>query len=275
MLKLSFEKIRILFVHIFVFFGIFYFLVHPFTMVLFWFESKNISYSYELFHKILNDRIIETFNFNMLGMSIWLTLFGGILGLISGLIWIQFKMKTRIIKKQEHLLKRDVQNLIELGENDRIEFKASIRYDYFRNEVNRELEIVIAKTIVGFMNSNGGKLLIGVDDKGEILGLENDYKTLKHWNKDGFERKLFEIISLKIGNEFCYNIHISFYHFNQSDICLVDIDPSLIPVYLIDHKNTTFYLRIGNSTNPLTVKETVEYLESKKSQTIKNKQVLN
>ncbi|MDO1499430.1 putative DNA binding domain-containing protein [Winogradskyella maritima] len=29
--------------------------------------------------------------------------------------------------------------------------------------MNKQLEFVIAKTIAGFMNTNGGKLLIGVD----------------------------------------------------------------------------------------------------------------
>jgi Predicted transcriptional regulator containing an HTH domain and an uncharacterized domain shared with the mammalian protein Schlafen len=70
--------------------------------------------------------------------------------------------------------------LIENGENEQIEFKSSIRYDYFRKTTNRELELVIAKTIVGFMNAKGGKLILGVDDDGNILGLEKDFKTLKH-----------------------------------------------------------------------------------------------
>jgi predicted HTH transcriptional regulator len=41
-------------------------------------------------------------------------------------------------------------------------------------------------TIAGFMNKNGGILLIGIDDNGKILGLKNDMETLKKKNVDGF-----------------------------------------------------------------------------------------
>jgi predicted HTH transcriptional regulator len=42
------------------------------------------------------------------------------------------------------------------------------------------------------MNSEGGTLFIGVYDQGNVIGLENDYKTLKNerQNSDGFELEL-------------------------------------------------------------------------------------
>ncbi|WP_163769896.1 AlbA family DNA-binding domain-containing protein, partial [Proteus mirabilis] len=87
--------------------------------------------------------------------------------------------------------------------NEYTEFKSSLRYDYAKKNTNKELEIVIAKTIAGLMNANGGKLIIGISDKGEILGLENDYFTLKHKNRDGFERRVYEIVNQYLGVEFC------------------------------------------------------------------------
>lgn len=203
---------RIIATHIFIGSSIFYFLVHPFTMVLYWFEVNNMSYSYSLFSNVFVERLKSTFSFNMIGMGIWLAIFGGILGLISGVNWILYKKKSTLIKKQENLLKRDIQNLIESGESDRLEFKSSIRYDFVKKETNKNLEIVIAKTIAGFMNANGGKLIIGVDDHGEILGVEKDFNTLKHKNKDGFERRIYEIVSALIGHKFCFNIHVAFYN---------------------------------------------------------------
>ena len=44
--------------------------------------------------------------------------------------------------------------------------------------VNKKLEEVILKTVAAFANSQGGTLLIGVDDEGTILGLEQDYLSL-------------------------------------------------------------------------------------------------
>lgn len=244
--------------------SIFYFLVHPFTMVLYWFEYSHTTFSTSLFLEILNEHFLKSFSFNMRGMSASLMLLGSVLGLVSGFFWIKLKKKNNIIGTQRRLLQRDIAEIIADGENEKIEFKSSIRYDYFRKCANRELEIVIAKTIVGFMNAKGGKLIIGVDDDGNVLGLEKDFKTLKHKNKDGYEREIFRIISTQLGHEACFSNHISFYVINEKDICVIDIEPSKEPVYVNDGTITTFYVRTGNATYPLTVKETVNYLKTQK-----------
>ena len=258
-------KIKIIFIHLLLGVGVFYFLVHPFTMVLYWFEYSNTPFATSLFLEILNERFLESFSFNMKGMSTLLTLLGGILGLVSGFFWSQLKKKDSLINVQQRLLQRDIAEIIADGENEKVEFKSSIRYDYFRKATNRDLEIVIAETIVGFMNTKGGKLIIGVDDEGNTLGLENDYKTLKHKNKDGYERAIFRIISTQLGHEACFSNHISFYVINEKEICVVDIEPSKEPVYVNDGTSTTFYVRTGNATYPLTVKETVDYLKTQKT----------
>jgi len=229
-------KLKILFIHLLLGAGIFYFLVHPFTMVIYWFEFSNTAFSFPLFQQVLEGRFVESFTFDMQGMGGLLTLLGGFLGVISGLFWINLKKKNEIIDTQHRLLVRDIEELIQAGENERVEFKSSIRYDYYRKTTNRELEVIIAKTITGFMNAKGGKLIIGVDDDGNILGLEKDYKTLKHKNRDGYERAVFRIISTQLGHEFCFSNHISFYTIEEKDVCVVDIEPSNEPVYVSDEK---------------------------------------
>tara|TARA_R110001583_G_scaffold179370_1_gene336173 strand:+ start:22 stop:804 length:783 start_codon:yes stop_codon:yes gene_type:complete len=256
-------KIKTILIHLLLGTGVFYFLVHPFTMVLYWFEYSSTPFSTSLFLEILNKRFIESFSFNIRGMSSLLTLLGSVLGLISGFFWSKLKKKNTIISMQKRLLQRDITEIIADGENEKVEFKSSIRYDYFRKGTNRDLELVIAKTIVGFMNTDGGKLIIGVDDDGNTLGLENDFKTLKHKNKDGYEREIFRIISKQLGHKACFSNHVSFYNLNEKEICVVDIEPSKEPVYVNDGTSTTFYVRTGNATYPLTVKETVDYLKTK------------
>tara|TARA_R110002049_G_scaffold30224_2_gene102790 strand:+ start:368 stop:1150 length:783 start_codon:yes stop_codon:yes gene_type:complete len=257
-------KIRIIFIHLLLGAGVFYFLVHPFTMVLYWFEYSHTPFSTSLFLEILSKRFLESFSFNMWGMGGLLTIFGSVLGVFTGLTWIHLKKKDSLIGTQQRLLQKDIVQLIENGENEWVEFKSSIRYDYFRKITNRDLELVIAKTIVGFMNAKGGKLIIGVDDDGNTLGLEKDFKTLKHKNRDGYEREIFRIISTQIGHEACFSNHISFYVVNEKEICVIDIEPSKDPVYVNDGTGTTFYVRTGNATYPLTVKETVDYLKTQK-----------
>ena len=256
-------KIKIILIHLLLGTGVFYFIVHPFTMVLYWFEYSNTPLSTSLFIDTLNKNFLKSFSFEMRGMSTLLTLFGSALGLVSGFFWSQLKKKDNLINVQQRLLQRDITEIIEDGENEKVEFKSSIRYDYLRKVTNRDLELVIAKTIVGFMNTKGGKLIIGVDDDGNTLGLENDFKTLKHKNKDGYEREVFRIISKQLGHKACFSNHVSFYNLNEKEVCVVDIEPSKEPVYVNDGTSTTFYVRTGNATYPLTVKETVDYLKTK------------
>jgi len=242
---------------------IFYFLVHPFTMVIYWFEFSQTDFSFPVLWSVLKPRLAESFTFHMLGMGSSIMVFGGILGFVFGFIRINIKNKDYQINKQEHLLKKDILKLIERGESEWVEFKSSIRYDYTRKETNRELESVIAKTLAGFMNAKGGKLIIGLQDNGNILGLANDYKTLKHKNRDGFERRIYEFISNFLGQQASFNVHILFYNFDDKEICMVDIDPSKQPIYLTQKDKTTFYVRTGNATLPLSVKDTVNYLEDR------------
>ncbi|WP_082422421.1 helix-turn-helix domain-containing protein [Aquimarina longa] len=259
------SNIKTILIQMVIWSGIFYFLVHPFTMVLYWFEFNNTLFSFSLFWDVLEPQFLKSFTFNMRGMSLMLTVLGAFLGLLSGLFFTTLRRKNRLIGTQQRLLIRDIKELIHDGENERVEFKSSIRYDYYRKITNRELELVIAKTIVGFMNAKGGKLVLGVDDDGNILGLENDFKTLKHKNRDGYEREIFRIISTQLGHEACFSNHISFYVVNEKDICVIDIETSKEPVYVKDGTSTTFYVRTGNATYPLTVKETVDYLKTQKT----------
>jgi ATP-dependent DNA helicase RecG len=58
-----------------------------------------------------------------------------------------------------------IENLLEQQEGTRLEFKAT---------VNKE---AIAKTIAAFINTQGGDLLIGVEDNKKIVGVENAEKV--------------------------------------------------------------------------------------------------
>jgi predicted HTH transcriptional regulator len=65
------------------------------------------------------------------------------------------------------------------------------------------LKKVILKTVVAFMNSYGGTLIIGVEDNGTVCGIEGDFETFrdrKCW--DGWSQHLVNIIREHIGTEF-------------------------------------------------------------------------
>jgi predicted HTH transcriptional regulator len=157
----------------------------------------------------------------------------------------------------------EILKLISRRESATLEFKSSVRWDYRQNKLNKELEKVIVKTIAGFFNVTGGKLLIGIDDEGAVLGLKNDYQTLKKKDSDGFELLITQLISTYIGKEFCLYIHTSFHDVNGEDICLVDVEASPKPAYIHEGNDVRFFIRTGGSTQLLNAKEVTEYVSSR------------
>jgi hypothetical protein len=135
-----------------------------------------------------------------------------------------------------------VDRLLQEGENEDVEFKASIRWDYKERKVNKELEYAIAKTIAGFMNSRGGTLLIGVTDEKTPVGLEMDYRTLKKQNSDGFILHLIQILNNYLGKEYSASLSANIIHFKGKDICRIEVLPSNKPVYVVrDGQEEFFY----------------------------------
>ena len=106
------------------------------------------------------------------------------------------------------------------------------------NSSPKIIEKAIAKTIASFMNGEGGVLFIGVDDQGSILGLGEDYKTLKKQDSDGFEIELRQSVEKytknKAANEF---FKVKFHNLDGQK-----------PVFIYDEggKQQECYVRIGN-----------------------------
>ncbi|NPD45212.1 helix-turn-helix domain-containing protein [Lentimicrobium sp. S6] len=147
--------------------------------------------------------------------------------------------------------------LITLGENDHLEFKSSFRWDYQLSVVNKELEGVIAKSIAAFSNARGGTLLIGVDDDGNVLGLEKDINTLKRKDLDFFENTLRAFLNKSFTVSFVtQNLEIKFPVIDQKAICRINVSASQDPIFIEITKNSKkserFYLRSGNTSQEIT-----------------------
>ncbi len=97
---------------------------------------------------------------------------------------------------------RSLDDLIAAGESAKIEFKSTLRWDVRENRVNKELQKVIAKTVAGLLNSEGGTLVIGVTDDGEVYGIETDVNSLGRKDLDGFFQSLVQTLDNYLGSEF-------------------------------------------------------------------------
>lgn len=153
--------------------------------------------------------------------------------------------------------------LIATGENQSVEFKASLQWDYRQEKRNKDLHEPIMKNLAAYMNTVGGALLIGVDDDGVILGLEPDYNTMGKKNSDGFELNFNNAFNKMIGAENRQYVDISFHTLKGKEICVLRTLPSLDPVFLTYKGEELFYIRTGNASQPLTVSKASRYIQTR------------
>ena len=126
----------------------------------------------------------------------------------------------------------DILEEIKKGENKRLELKEKL-------PSNEKL----AKTIIAFSNTSGGKLVIGVNDNREIVGIDED-KIFE------YEEKISSII-----NDLCYPTILPEIYAQNIDgkvVLVVEVfRGSLLPYYLKNKgKLKGTYIRVG-STNRL------------------------
>ncbi|MCP4903074.1 MAG: ATP-binding protein, partial [bacterium] len=150
------------------------------------------------------------------------------------------------------------------GESARVEFKSTARWDLKQAKKNPVIEEMVLKTVAGFLNAEGGTLLIGVDDAGSAVGLELDYKTLgKKKNRDGFELFLTGLLLGKLGKDLSPCLSVTFHVLGGKDICRVEVSPAPRPTFVPEKDNEVFYLRTSNSTRKLTAKELLDYAKGR------------
>ncbi len=152
-------------------------------------------------------------------------------------------------------------DLLKGAENEHVEFKSSIRWDYFTSRVNKSLDRAIVKTIAAFLNSQGGILLIGVDDERNILGIEKDIQTLTRKNEDGYIQFVMSLIADRIGVEYMAFVRVSLDTIDGKRLCIVHVTRSPQPVFIREGEHRDFYARIGNMTRMLNPEETLKYIQ--------------
>ena len=125
----------------------------------------------------------------------------------------------------------DLKHIIAQGENSGIEFKSV--------DVRAES---IAKEIVAFANSNGGIIIIGVEDDKTISGIKKD-KYLEEWIMNIARNNINPSINLE-----CQEIHYA-----DKIVSIVTVPKGKDKPYQTNEGK--FYIRIGSSNRLASVNE--------------------
>ena len=156
-----------------------------------------------------------------------------------------------------------IADLLVAGESQTVEFKSTTRWNLHTRAPDKRLEHSIVKSVCGFLNAEGGTLLIGVTDEGNILGLDDDLRTLgKKSNLDGYELFLRQSLDSNLSIPTAGVVRIRFERAESHDVCAVAVAASAKPVFakaVSGGEMAEFWVRVGNATKQYHGDEMMEY----------------
>ena len=135
----------------------------------------------------------------------------------------------KLLEEDQFESSDNIKQLIKGGEGINLEFKETFSFDT-KSKQNKANHIRYAaiKEICSFLNTEGGKLLIGVTDQGNIAGIEKD-RFDGDWDK--YHRTITQVIKECIGPSFTNLIKIQKIKVGQQNICAITCEKSNSPVY--------------------------------------------
>jgi len=155
-----------------------------------------------------------------------------------------------------------ISELMAIGENHTVEFKQTARWNVHSKQKDPKIELVVGKTVAGFLNADGGILLIGIADDGSVRGLGDDLKLMKQNDVDRYELWLTDHLERCLGKAAVANVTITFESFGGHQVCRVDVEAAPAPVFLDEpggNREADMYVRMGNSTRKLLTDEAFDY----------------
>lgn len=151
-------------------------------------------------------------------------------------------------------------DFLEKGEDNFTEFKSSLRYCLRQQKPMPYVEHGILKTINAFLNSEGGTLIIGVDDEANVLGLDNDYNSFSKKGRDGFLLHFDNLVINALGKEQQADMNIKFEDVDDKEFAIVEVSSSNKPIFMSANGKKEFYVRHAASSQAYDISEAYEYI---------------
>ncbi len=169
------------------------------------------------------------------------------------------KLGKRVTNYLKSTQQTSTKELISKGESEYLEFKSTLRWNLKANRKDPKISHAILKTIAAFINSQGGILLVGVSDEGNVLGLDSD----QFENHDKILLFLTSIIKSQLGTLHIENLHFHIEQINNRSVLRVDVQGGQEPCYLSTDKLDHFYIRTGPSTTDLRLSKVYDYIKKR------------
>lgn len=168
----------------------------------------------------------------------------------------------------------DIGALISSGESEKVEFKSSLHHPYEsastnpkkpppgKKEIQKNLWKSATKTIAAFLNSEGGSLLIGVGDSGDVLGIEPDFQHLQEGKRDldGWLLSLQQVVINALRAEVWNAVHVSLVPHGTQTVAVVSCPQRTTETWHVEDDDERFYIRAANGTRELSGSSLLKYI---------------
>jgi hypothetical protein len=169
--------------------------------------------------------------------------------------------RVEVLAGEQKKNEQTISQLIAQGEGHTIEFKETLEYSVRDKKQDKNLNKECLKAIAAFLNTDGGTLLIGVRDNGEITGIERDLPYVQRKNEDGFQLKLRDLIKSNFTPFPSGKVHIRFENFTKETVCGVDVEPVNKNQIICFGKDV--YIRDGNTKRKLEGRDLTDWVQQR------------
>lgn len=127
-------------------------------------------------------------------------------------------------------------------------------------ELQRVLNWEVTKSIAAFLNSEGGILLIGVSDNGQVLGIEADFHYVGGESTDAWLLSLQQVIINALNADAFSVVRTSLVQHGDVHVAVVSAPARPTETWHGKPGEEVFYVRAGNGTRQLTGPEMLTYI---------------
>lgn len=153
-----------------------------------------------------------------------------------------------------------IKSIVLQGESETVEFKQTFQHCLRSEKRENYIETAAFKTIVAFLNTKGGSLLIGVADNGLIPGVDYEIKNYHKNSSDKFLLHVKDKLKSRIGTNIFNFIEISLVNVDGYQVLSISCLPSDLEVFL---DNKDFYVRTSPATEKLEGRDFSNYVRNR------------
>ena len=170
----------------------------------------------------------------------------------------ELKQLDRIVGAIEEWTAADeIKKLARSGESKYLEFKETLSWNVKSEQKDKILEFAVIKSVAAFLNTEGGNVLVGVDDSGRIKGLDYEIRKLHKNCKDRFLRHIDNLLRDRIGVHFSQFYGTRLVKVEDAIVLRISCDKSNRQVFV---NRDEFYVRTSPATHQLHGQDVIDYV---------------